>query len=315
MSSSFDQLARCIALGILLGAPGLATGVESMEFVGEHLPEIAMDNRYASLPLWGGCERARERRICTAVSAGYALTHSGTLSIDGPMFAASMARAVGERGKLTAFVFFDTFALSGGDERRPLEVLFTNPPLALPADALFTGLDGRAQNAGLGFAFNRAAHPRWLPAFEWSAGVLWQRVSLTDYAFDYQVLSGPDQGVRGTLDYSAGYSHFTPFVGAAWPRQRGAWGFVPHLQLAVPRPQRGVAGRITGPSFELAGDTDRNGRGKHFGDPSFTAGFDFTYLPWNLTVDLGSTLSQATLEPLIHEGVKHNWFVSVRWQP
>ena len=30
-----------------------ASAAVSIEFIAEHLPEIAMDNRFASLPLWG----------------------------------------------------------------------------------------------------------------------------------------------------------------------------------------------------------------------------------------------------------------------
>jgi hypothetical protein len=38
-----------------------------------------------------------------------------------------------------------------------------------------------------------------------------------------------------------------------------------------------------------------------------------TYEPWNLTVDLGSTVTQALLEPHIHEGVEHNLMLSAFW--
>ena len=298
---------------IVLGCPALASATESIEFVGEHLPEIAMDNRYASLPLWNRCPARPAERTCFAFNAGYARTHSGTLSIDGPMFAASLAKPVGERGALTAFAFFDALALRSGVERRPLDVLFANPPLTLPAAAQFTGLDGSARDSGVGVAFRRGATLSFLPAFEWTAGLLWQKVALRDYAFDYEITAGQNAGLRGTLDYSTDYSHFTPFAGVAWPRAHGAWGFTPHLQYAMPLPRRGVAGRITGPGFDLVGSTDQNGHGKHFGDPSVTVGFDLTYLPWNLTIDVGSTLSQAALEPFIHEGVKHNWLLSTHW--
>ena len=304
--------ARGCALIAVLVIPALAPAAESIEFVGEHLPEIAMDNRYASLPLWDRCPEPGDR-TCFAFEAGYGHTHSGTLSIDGPMFAASVAKPVGERGTLTAFVFFDDLALGSGIERRPLDVLFANPPLTLPSDAQFTGLDGTARDSGAGVAYRRAAQLRFLSGFEWTAGLLWQRVALRNYSFAYEITAGPDLGTRGTLDYSANYSHLTPFAGIAWPRAHGAWGFTPHLQYAMPLPRRGVAGHITGPGFDLRGGTDTNGHGKHFGDPSVTAGLDLTYLPWNLTIDLGSTVSQALLEPFIHEGVKHNLLLSVHW--
>jgi hypothetical protein len=299
------------ALTTALLAPA-AWATESLEFVQEHLPEIAMDNRYASLPLWNACVDDEET-YCYGVNAGYARTHSGTLSIDGPMLSLSMAWPIKEDLRLTGFVFFDDFILAGGVEQRPLEVLFANPPLTMPADAEFTGLDGTARDVGLGVALNGVADWSWLPRMEWSAGLMWQRFALNDYRFDYRITEGPDAGTTGTVDYSATYAHISPFFGAAWPRARGPWQYSPHVQFALPLPRRGVEGRITGPGFDLTGNTADNGQGKHFGDPSVTIGFNVTYEPWDLTLDLGSTVTQALLEPMIHEGVKHNLMLSAYW--
>jgi hypothetical protein len=76
-----------------------------------------------------------------------------------------------------------------------------------------------------------------------------------------------------------------------------------------------MLGRVTGPGFDLSGDTETHGAGKHFGDPSITLGLDVTYEPWNLTLDAGSALSQALLEPLVHEGIGQNWVIELRWTP
>ena len=88
----------------------------------------------------------------------------------------------------------------------------------------------------------------------------------------------------------------------------------PHALLAVPLPRRGIAGRITGPGFELSGDTASAGNGKHFGDVALALGFDFVYEPWGLSVDIGSTISQALLERQVHRGVDRTWLVSVGWR-
>ena len=60
---------KVLALAATLAT--LARGVsatESIEFIAEHLPEIAMDNRYASLPLWRTCDNyvGDEREITRA---------------------------------------------------------------------------------------------------------------------------------------------------------------------------------------------------------------------------------------------------------
>lgn len=299
-----------VLLHLLFASTVQAT--ESLEFVQEHLPEIAMDNRYASLPLWNDCVD-EDQTYCLGMNAGYARIHSGTLSFDGPMLSLNLARPVGETLKLTGFVFFDDLVLAGGTEHRPLEVLFANPPLDLPAEAEFTGLDGSARDVGFGVALNGTADWRWLPRMEWSAGIMWQQFKLSDYRFDYLITDGPDAGTIGTVDYSATYAHVSPFLGAAWRRSRGDWRYAPHVQFALPLPRHGIEGRITGPGFDMSGDTAENGNGKHFGDPSVTIGFNVTYEPWDLTIDLGSTITQALLEPMIHKGVKHDLMLSAYW--
>jgi len=313
MLRAYTWAASKFVLAIALLAR-VASATESIEFVAEHLPEIAMDNRYASLPLWEVCddERSADGKFCFGMNVGYARTHSGTLSIDGPMISLGATRHLGENFRLTGFAFVDELALAGGVEHRPLDVLFANPPLTLPAAADFTGLDGKARDVGFGVALNGSAHLRWLPWFEWSAGLMWQQFNLSDYRFDYLITDGPETGTSGILDYSATYAHFSPFVGAAWPRSRGAWRYAAHFQVVKPMPRRGVEGRITSPGFDLQGSTADNGS-TPFGDPSVTIGFNLTYEPWKLTVDLGSTITQALIEPRIHEGVNHNLMLSAYW--
>src|SRR5262245_26380430 len=185
-----------------------AIAKESIEFVAEHLPEIAMDNRFASLPLWNSCtdERAADDTFCVGLNTSYAQIHSDTLSLDGPMLALGASRPVGEKYRLTGFAFYDWFSLASGMEHRPLDTLFVDVPLTQPAEAEFTGLDGQAQDIGLGVALSGWADWGWLPGFEWSAGIMWQQVRLSDYRFDYRIVEGPDAGTTGTVDFSATYS-------------------------------------------------------------------------------------------------------------
>lgn len=280
-----------------------ARAPEDIAFVAEHLPEVAMDNRYAGLPLWGDG---------TTSEAGFTDLSSGTLALRGPM--AEIAGTYGFHGlRLKAFAFFDRFSLTSGRERRPLNEPFVATPLALPAAAEFTGLDGTMRDAGLGLALGDHVQSSWIGAFDWSAGLLYQQVRLRDYRLGYQLLDGPDAGASGAIDFSATYAHFTPFFGVGKHYEFGDWRLGPHAQLAMPLPRRGLAGRITGPGFDQAGNTADNGAGKHFGDPSVTLGLDVTYLPWNLSIDVGSLVSQAGLEPFIHEGIDRNWALHLYW--
>ena len=300
--------AAALAALLVMWVP-MAAAEHSFEFVAEHLPEAAMDNRFATLPLWSGAETPAAQWQFT-LQGGLARTSSGAMVLDGPMLSGAARRQLNQHRAVQAFGFFDELSFSSSGERRPLETLFAQPPLALPADAQFTDLGGTYRNIGAGLAFNLQADGGWLGRREWVIGALYQSVQMRDYRANYQVLEGPSTGAAGVVDYSATYNHLTPFAGVALARESGAWRWTPHALLAIPLPRRGIQGRITGPGFDLSGDTARAGNGKHFGDPSVTFGLDATYKPWGLSLDLGSLVTQALLEPLIHQGIDRNWVIS-----
>ncbi len=82
----------------------------------------------------------------------------------------------------------------------------------------------------------------------------------------------------------------------------------------MPVPRRGVFTQVSGPGFALAGDTATAGQGKHFGDPSLALGIDLTWEPLGLSVDLGATLTQATLERAVHRGIDSNLALQLTWR-
>ncbi|HPF26269.1 MAG TPA: hypothetical protein P5528_12475 [Steroidobacteraceae bacterium] len=296
-----------------MAAPALATA-ESIEFVAEHMPEIAMDNRYATLPLWTNRAGGDADRWRLAAAAGYSRIAAGGLDLGGAMLSCAFDRSMSADSSLSLFGFFDDLSFSSAHlDRRPLDVSFTAElPLVLPSEAQFSELSGSTRHTGLGMAFRRATERKWLGRYEWTAGLMWERVALHNYTVRYQILDGRDADVRGLLDYSATYTFTTPFAGIAWPRESGNWRTRPHVQVALPLPRRGFAGRIVAAGIDARGDSADLGA-KPFGDPSLTLGWDLTYMPWSLTVDVGSFASQATLERLIHEGAQRNWLVSFTW--
>ncbi|MEO8016704.1 MAG: hypothetical protein ABI769_02740 [Pseudomonadota bacterium] len=300
-------------VGVLACAfqPRSVAATESVEFVAEHLAEIAMDNRYAGLPLWATPNNPSASGWNLTAQAAYARTQTGALSIDGPMISFGATKHISEAWRLTAFAFLDELSLSSGVDHRPLAVLFAaGVPLALPAAAEFTGLSGSARGIGAGVAIRHAGQFWFLHSFEWTAGVLWHRLDLRDYRFDFRILEGENSGATGVVDYSTTYSFVAPFAGIAWPREYGNWNFTPHVQAVLPLPRRGVVGHIAGAGYDLRGDMSATGGAAPFGDPSVTVGLDFTYRPWRLSIDVGSLVSQALIEPVIHEGISSNWLLS-----
>lgn len=304
----------CAALAAAAWPATPARAEEDIEYVAEHLAEVPMDNRFATLPVWGGAQESGEGWSLTA-QAGFAKTTTGELAASGPMLSFGAGHAIGPRWRIGAFAFYDRLDLSGDHDRRPLQTTFTNEtPFARPVMAQFDNLDGTLDHVGIGVDAALTADVRWLGAMRAVGGLLWQRVTLAGYRLDYRLLEGPDAGLEGQIDFDATYEHLTPFFGFELPREGARWATSPHVLAAWPNPRRGVAGHITAPGFDLAGDTQSAGHGAHFGDPSLTIGFDLTYLPAHLTVDVGTVLTQALVEPVVHKGIDSNWVLSAEWR-
>ncbi len=311
----------CAAL--LAQPPAAAASKEDIEFVAEHLPEVAMDNRYASLPVWtaqrsnspGDSHGSAARRATPAITLGYSRTGTGELSLAGPTLALSLQWGQVGRWSTTGFGFYDRASFSGSADLRPLRTLaIAEVPLPLPAPARFDSRGGHATHAGLGLALTRASEGARLGHHEWVVGLQAEQVQLAGYAFDYRILGGPATGTTGTIAFDGNYTHFTAFAGLEFPRHHGHWTFAPHALVAIPLPRRGILTQLSGPGFDLRGDTAQAGHGKHFGDPSLALGLDATYEPWGVSIDLGSALTQATLERVAHTGIDSNWSLAFGWR-
>jgi hypothetical protein len=302
-----------LTLAILAHTACLAE--HDIEYVAEHLPEAAMDNRYAALPFWGG-SLIDASLWQVATQAAYTSTQVGSLSLEGPMLSASLQREITKGWQMAGFGFYDVLSLASQREYRPLQTLFAPmTPIDRPVDAVFSDLDGRMTHVGAGLVMRCHGDGGIFGKHRWVAGVQWERIALRDYSLNYELLSGPQSGLRGSIDFDTDYDHLAPFVGLELPRDLGRWTFAFHALIAYPLPRRGIVGHINGPSFDLAGDTADAGNGKHFGDPSLTIGWDVTYRPAGLTFDVGTMLSQWLLEPLIHPGIDKNLILSVSWRP
>src|SRR5262245_58782693 len=219
-----------------------------------------MDNRYAALPVWPSETDAPWRRTA---QAGYSATRTGELELAGPTLSFALHRQVREDWSLTALVFFDDLSFSGRNETRPLEVRFNNDvPLALPADAEFANLGGRARDFGLGLGVDHPIRSGLFADWRLVAGALWQRLDLENFSTPYLLLSGPSAGVSGVIDYSATYDFVVPYAGLSRLIPFGHWAIEPRALAVLPLPRQGVQGRISGPGFDLGGDTSEAGQGK-----------------------------------------------------
>jgi hypothetical protein len=296
------------SLAAIAAFPALAK--EDIEFVQEHLPEVAMDNRYATLPVWhGGANGADDKRF--VAQGAYSFTNASALQIRGPLLSIGSHWNLRHAWQLTLFGFYDTLQLAATRETRDLQTLFApSTPIDRPVAAEFTNLDGTMTDIGAGVSFARAFDSRWFGEHRWLGGALWQRVTLDDCRFDYRLTAGPQSGLAGTIDFDATYVHVAPFIGFEQPRDHGRWATSLHVLAVYPLPRRGIVGHITGPGFDIRGDTAKAGSGKHFGDPSLTVGYALIYKPAHLSIDLGTLVSQVLLEPYVHRGIDRDLVLS-----
>lgn len=303
----------CLVAAALLGVSAGAYAEHDIEFVAEHLPEVAMDNRYATLPVWDLGARAEASQY--HLQAAYSSASAGNLRIDGPLLSAALHRPLGT-ARWGFFGFYDSLRLDASTDSRPLQTLFApTTPIERPVAAIFSNLDGTTTDMGAGLFWSRGGRNGFLGDYRWNVGALWQQVKLQDYRFDYVIDSGPQQGLQGQIDFDASYAHIAPFAGIELPRGHGDWIYTPHALIAYPLPRRGFVGHITGPGFDISGDTADVGAGKHFGDPSVTLGLTVTYVPARFSIDLGTLVSQALLERRIHKGIEQNVVLSFTWSP
>src|ERR1044072_1909692 len=130
---------RYLAALALMSLPALAAAKEDIEFVAEHLPEVAMDNRFATLPLWeAGADPARSHY---ELQGAFSSSSSADLSIAGPLLGASWQRRLSATNRFGVLVFYDSLQLQASNDWRQLQTLFApQTPIARPVDAHFTNL-------------------------------------------------------------------------------------------------------------------------------------------------------------------------------
>ena len=303
----FFQRSALIALATAC-LPGAEAAEHDLEYVAEHLPEAAANHRLASLPLW----QPAPDSWSVALQGAYSRNSAADLTLAGPLAAISGQYRLAPRWTLAAFGFYDRLRFSGENDQRPLDVRFAGSvPLALPAQAEFASLGGRATIAGAGFALGYDIESGWLKDWRVTFGGAVQRLSLRDYATRYRLLDGPSAGATGLVDYSAGYTLLPGLLGISRRFDRGDWALVPHGLLVLPLARRGVQGRISGQGFDIRGDTADVGAGKHVGDPALAFGLDLEYRPWRAWLDVGALLTQPLAEPAMHKGLDRSVLVSV----
>jgi len=290
-----------------------AHATEDVDFITEHLAEVAMNNGLASLPLWQ--RDWRDKRDWRGyLIGGYNAISAQEIDVKGHLVGGAVEHLVSANWSLRGLLFEERATQSGTPGVRQLNPIFLNPlPTGLPATASFGSLDGRIGQVGAGVTATWRNHGGWMDGSEWMGGLLWQRLSIDGSTTTYRVLDGPATGTGGTIGYDSRFNYYTLVGGMQWHRRYADWLFSPHWHVTLPLPRGAVAGHLTAPGVDLAGDSALARNGHHLGDGYLSLGLSITWLPAHLTVDVGTSLSQFFLEPIVDEGIDRDLVLAVEW--
>lgn len=304
-----------------LTAPAIAQAAiqnadpEDFDYVAEHLAEAQMNNRYLSLPFaMPGIEKGR---WVFKIQPSYSATKVDFMNLKGPMLAASAGHVFHPKWTVRAIGFYDRLKFSGGPGSNLMNPLFSRSiPLDFPEYAEFSNFRGDYVQWGLGPVLDWEFSSKLSKRRFWvlSAGALWNRLDLKNYQVDYRMTSGADAGKSGVLDHSARYDYVTPFFSVQYTRGIGPhFSISPRFIAGAPLPKRGWIGQITGPGFDVSGDTKEASNGSPMGDGYAGFGLDIRHEPSGLSVDIGTSIYQALFERKVHEGIEQVILVNISW--
>ncbi|MEZ5649817.1 MAG: hypothetical protein R3E87_04630 [Burkholderiaceae bacterium] len=270
---------------------------QSVDFVAEHLLEVPMDMRYGVFahapqdllePQW-------------RVQFGLGRVSGANLRNTVPMLGLSRYIPASPRGGWLFAGFFDRYRFSGDAGPASMAPSFGNAP-SLPGafDVQIRAVDGSADHVGLSLARVHRLDSGGTLQF----GLAVERLDVARFRAAFRT-TGLAQDFDGAVDYAGVYDIFTPFVSAeSSPRSlsqdwQGHW----LVRLAWPLPRVGFKGRLTGPGFDVSGDTTDVGGGKHIPDPFVGLGYTLEHRPSGLQIDIGATLYGLVLEPRVHREI------------
>lgn len=288
---------------------------EDIDYIAEHLPEAAMNNRFLSLPFpIMGIDKGRKEAV---VQPGFSQVTVDFLKLTGSQLSGSVGYSFQRAWQGRLIGFYDRQKFSGGSGQDLLNPLFSESiPLDIPEYASFSNPRGDYIHWGMGAALDWEAYlsPKRDKSWIITMGALFDRLDLKNYQIDYQMLTGASAGQSGVLDHSARYDFVTPFLGIQFTKiLNESFSISPRFIGGVPLPKRGWIGRITGPGFDVSGDTKVAGNGSHMGDGFAGLGFAVNHLSSGLSVDIGMSLYQALFEGKIHKGIDKVVLVNVAW--
>ncbi|NQD37772.1 hypothetical protein HPT27_12110 [Permianibacter sp. IMCC34836] len=284
---------------------GNAEAAETIDFVAEHLLEVPMDTRYLALPQRPFLGQAPETRL----QLGYAHLQADTLANSVPMLAIQRFQPLSDDTALLFSGFYDQYNFSGNTVRGELDPYYVESgpfPERFMVD--ITDVSGDGAHYGVSVAYSK----RLYSYFHGQVGVTLERMKIRSFEVAFTTVDLPTN-FSGNVDYAATYDVVAPFLSFDWePREvLDGWLHSGRIILVWPQPHKGFVGRISGPDFDLAGDTDQAGNGKHIPDAFLGFSYSVEHQASGWRFDIGALLHTYLLEPTAHKDVGSPIFITV----
>jgi len=285
--------------------PATAVAEEELGFTAEHMIEAQMDARYMALP-------EIERQTTDARSSRFGMGYMTTSG--GPTTSASLLLDVQffkplpnhERWAVVLGGFVDLIRFDGTAGTVTIDPNFLSiSPIDTPLDADVLDVSGDALHMGLSVAAARQISRN----SAWQAGVVLEYYDVDEFRVAFR--TGGPAGFDGVVDYAGSYNSITPFVTLrhVFPRRSERFTYSSRALLAWPVPRRGFQGQISGPGFQLEGDSETAGTGRHIPDGFAGVGFAIDSVAHRWRVDIGASVWLYLAENQGHEGIDPPLFV------
>jgi len=299
LKHSTSNIVSVTLLVAAMSASTLASASESIDYVAEHLLEAPMDARYQTFPQ----APADLSRSETRLQLGYAHVDAGRLQNDVPLLGLQYFYPWQEKWSLLGGVFWDEYQIGGShgrDEAAPLYGVTPGLPSSFAVD--ITDISGSASHYGISLAANYRYDQRW----NLQAGVALERLDVHRFRVSFTTVD-LQNNFAGQLNYDGAYNMLTPFCAAEWKPNFASKYFTSTLRtlFAFPLPRVGFKGGISGPDFNVSGDTDAAGHGSHIPDPFLGVGFTLEHKASGVRVDLGAPIYSRIYQPVVHKGIKN----------
>ena len=292
-------------VALLVSSSNSAYAEESLDYIAEHLLEVPMDFRYSSLPQVPLDDKDPEWRV----QGGLGSEAGGLMHADVATLSLQYYQPINRDSGFTFSVFYDPFRISGDNGPAVVEPSFatlTNSPQRINASV--TSIEGNGFHVGVSGSYlflrdNGAS---------WQIGALLETIKAQKFVIQFDSV-GLASNYSGELNYTSTYNALTPYVNYEFAPNNLAFGFVGNLKatFAWPLPRVGFKGSISGPGFELSGDTDKAGNGTHIPDIFFGLGYSIEHPSTGWRFDVGTLAYLYVVEPRAHDQIDPPIFLSI----